>query len=91
MGGPLSLLAWNFSFDPILWVSQLATCSEALGYLDGLLSNSFGPGHLLLNYLALLAMTHGVGLCVEDHTCTQIWCSQGYEAVRSFLLAFRAD
>ena len=88
MGGPLSPLTWNIAFDPVMWTAQLASCSKALGYVDDLLSNIFGPGQLLLTYLVLLASTHAAGLTIEEHTCTQVSCTAGREAARAFLAPF---
>ena len=69
MGGPLSLLAWNIGFDPVVWGTVLAACCEALAYVDDLLANVHGPGHLLLTYLTLLAATYKACLAIEDHVC----------------------
>ena len=88
MGGPLSPLTWTMAFDPIVWISQMASCSGALAYVDDMLSLIFGPGQLILTYLVLLVATKMAGLVVEEHTCAQISCSQGQDAARVFLLAF---
>ena len=61
MGGPLSPLTWEVAFDPVMWIAQLAACCKALGYVDDLLSNIFGPGQLLLVYLILLAAAQAAG------------------------------
>ena len=88
MGGPLSLLAWNLSFDPAIWASGLVACCEILAYVDDLLANVIGPGQLLLAYMLLLAATNTASLKIEDHSCVQIKYSHGRAEANEFLRAF---
>ena len=88
MGGPLSLLTWNISFDPIVWIAQVAACCRALAYVDDLLTKVIGPGQLLLSYLTLLAAANLASLSIEEHTCVQVLVTQGREEAHRFLKAF---
>ena len=88
MGGPLSLLTWNISFDPVVWIAQLAACCQALAYVDDLLAEIFGPGQLLLSYLTLLAAAHQASLSIEEHTCKQVIATNGRTEVAEFLRNF---
>ena len=58
MGGPLSPLAWNVSFDPVIWIAEILAVCRILAYVDDLLAKVSGPGQLTLAYLVLLAATH---------------------------------
>ena len=88
MGNPMSPLTWILAFDPVIWILEVAASCEALGYVDDLLTKVFGPGHLILCYLLLLAATKKAGLAVEDHSCVSATCSRGYEGARTLLRAF---
>ena len=88
MGGPMSPLTWDLAFDPILWVTEVAGSCEALGYVDDLLAEIYGPGHAVLVYLLLLASTKAAGLQVEDHWCVWATCTRGYTLAAQMLAPF---
>ena len=86
MGGPGSTFTWNLCFDPIFSIAAQAANCGCLTYVDDLLGNIRGPGHVLLFYLALLVATHAAGLVVEDHNCVWISFPTG-KALAAALLA----
>ena len=91
MGGPMSPLTWNLAFDPILWITEVAGSCEALGYVDDLLAEIYGPGHAILVYLVLLALTKAAGLQVEDHNCVWGECSRAHAQAAQMLAPFPTE
>ena len=87
MGGPASSFFWCVGLDPILAVLQKEARAITPTYVDDIAGMVWGPAHMFLLQLLLVALSHQLGLRTDTHTCCDLW-APNYEEVARLLRTF---